>query len=105
VDARNVLHAGESRLLGGIVSQRSIKQWTDKTRRAAFVDACQRLELELRMGTARRHLDVLVQYADLLLDSIVGTLDNFAKDGRIRLAGLRHRVETRGRAANDVRVS
>jgi hypothetical protein len=87
------------------MSQRSIKQWTDKTRRAAFTDACQRLELELRMGTARRHLDVLVQHADLLLDTIVGTLDHFVADGRIRLAGLRHRVENRGRSANDVRVS
>mgnify|MGYP001595235037 CR=1 FL=1 len=89
------------------MSRASLRQWTQHVRRERFRDTCQRLELELhpQMRTPRRHLDTLLDLADLLLDGIVGTNDGWVVDGRIRLAALRRQVESRGLAANDVRSS
>lgn len=87
------------------MSARTILQWSRREKRKAFTDMCQRITCELAMNSARRHLDVYLAHADLLLEAIPSTQDNFVSDGRILLAALRRQVESRGLAANDVRVS
>jgi len=81
------------------MSQKSLRQWSQRERRKDFTDVCQRLELELAIEcprTPRRHLDVYLRLAESLLDGIDATTDGFKADGRIRLAGLRRRVLERG---------
>lgn len=84
------------------MSQRSLKQWRERTRAQRFTDTLQRLELELQMNTVRRHLDPLLWLAEELLGGITATQDGFVARGREELARMRARVERRGLAvAND----
>jgi hypothetical protein len=85
------------------MSQKSLRQWSQRSRMERFTDTLQRLELELQMNTARRHLDPLLWLAEELLGGITATADGFVARGREELARMRARVERRGLAiANDV---
>lgn len=61
---------------------------------ARFERAMQRLDLELTMGTARRHLDVLVDLLELLVEQCGNSLRTDAF--RSELAHAKRRVGTRG---------
>ena len=82
------------------MSQRNIRQWSQRERRAAFTDVCQRLELELRIEvprTPRRRLDVYLRLAERELEGIGSPpFDGFVAEGRKRLDELRERVINRG---------
>jgi hypothetical protein len=88
------------------MSQKSLAQWRNRSRREQFTEACQRLALELQVGTARRHLDAYLLLAETLLAGVTGAEDGFVRDGRAALELLRERVGRRGMGvANDVRIS
>lgn len=54
------------------------------------------LDLELRLGTARRHLDVMVEYAAVLIDQCAPSLRTSAY--REQLAETEQRILARGRS-------
>lgn len=82
------------------MSLKSLRQWRARTRQQQLDDILQRLSLELEMGTARRHLDVYVVHAEMLLDGMTVTHDVLRL--KQELERLRERVERRGMAvAND----
>lgn len=77
------------------MSQKSLAQYRQHTRRRDLTDTLQRLEMELRIEvprTPRRHLDVLIRLADVLLEDIVATSDEFKTKARLQLSDLRRRV-------------
>lgn len=80
----------------------SLRQWRQRTRQQQLDDILQRLALELEMGTARRHLDLYLTHAEMLLDGLTATQDGTVQRARQELGRLRERVERRGMAvAND----
>lgn len=84
------------------MSAHSIRQWRQKTAKERLTDILQRLELELHMGTPRRHLDVYLAHAEMLLDGLTATQDGTVQRARQELERLREQVERRGVAiAND----
>lgn len=83
------------------MGDQSLRQWRQRERREAFIDAVQRLELELRIEvplTARRHLDVYLRLAERELEGILATGDAFVAEGKATLSRLRERVRGRGSA-------
>jgi hypothetical protein len=75
----------------------SISQYAEHQAQARFVRNLQLLELELQMGSPRRHLDVLVELLTLLLP-LCGPRNgsNLLVSGyRAELDAIKHRVVTR----------
>jgi hypothetical protein len=72
----------------------SAKHYSEHHAQARFMRNVQLLELELAMGTARRHLDALVELLDLLQAQCGQSV--LAATYRAHLVELKQRVTTRG---------
>jgi len=69
------------------------RMFKDRRAQHRFERNLERLELELSQRTARRHLDVLVELLEMILDSMLPTLVVAAN--RQKLNAVKARVSTR----------